>query len=144
MSAHEMPSLSMPCARMEDRAGLAARAINFARLMGFEQRACWEIGIVVQELVSNLVRHGGGGRLEIHAKSGAIEVIALDSGPGIPFQVLQARESWSRGLGAVRRFMHDLEIFTSDAQDVRIRLSQGNRDATTGTRILARRYLGRP
>lgn len=144
MSALELPSLNIPCSRMEDRAGIAARAINFAKLMGFEQRTCWEIGIVVQELVSNLVRHGGGGHLEIHARPGAIEVIAIDSGPGIPFQVLQARESWSRGLGAVRRFMDDLEIFTSDAQDVRIRLSQGNRDVTTGTRILVRRYRERP
>lgn len=129
---------------MEDRAGVAARAIHFARLMGFEQRACREIGIAVQELASNLVRHGGGGHLEIHARPDAIEVIAVDSGPGIPFQVLQARESWSRGLGAVRRFMHDLEIFTSDAQDVHIRLSQGNRDVSTGTRIRVRRYLERP
>lgn len=141
-----MPALShsglcIHCTRMEDRAGIAARAFGFARQLGFDQRSCWEICIAVQELVSNLVRHAGGGDIELRAGLGLIEIIATDSGPGIPMSVLQDSESWARGLGAVRRLMHEVEISTTgDAVAIK---QLGLLHCEVGTRILARRYLER-
>jgi anti-sigma regulatory factor (Ser/Thr protein kinase) len=143
MSMPEQTFLRMPCQRLEDRAGIAVKAFSFARRMGFDQRACWEIGIAVQELVSNVVRHGGGGYLELYVGMGTLEVIALDTGPGIPTAVMEAQGFWSRGLGAVRRLMHELEIDTTCASDPSSRFSADSAEST-GTRVYARRYKERP
>jgi anti-sigma regulatory factor (Ser/Thr protein kinase) len=118
----------MRCTHLEDRAAIGAAATSFARRLGFDERACWEIGISVQELVSNIVRHAGGGQLELHAKERAIEIIATDAGPGIPPAMIAASQTSQRGLGALRRLMHELQFESLVPQ---------------GTRILARRFLDR-
>lgn len=120
--------LRMSCDCLGDRAAIAAAAIRFARRLGFGQRACWEIGISVQELVSNMVRHAGRGQLEIQANSRGLEIIATDQGPGIPSELIAASETSPRGLGAIRRLMHEIEIDTA---------------VPGGTRIRARRFLDR-
>jgi anti-sigma regulatory factor (Ser/Thr protein kinase) len=99
-----------------------------AHRMGFEQRACWEIGIVVQELVSNIVRHASRGYLELSVHPDYLEVTAVDRGPGIPPAVIAASESSQHGLGAIRRLMHTLEISSP---------------AEGGTLVRTRRLLGR-
>lgn len=97
--------------------------------MGFDRNACWEIGISVQELVSNVIRHGGRGYLELTCSGQCLEVIAVDCGPGIPPAVIEASKSSLRGLGAIRRLMHELEI---------------SRAEPSGTCVRARRYVNRP
>ena len=124
----ELAPVRMSCTRLEDRAAISAVALSYAQRMGFAQRACWEIGIVVQELVSNLVRHAGGGYLELRASGGCLEVTATDSGPGIPAAVVAASGESLRGLGAVRRLMHEVQIDSA---------------ASGGTCIRARHYLDR-
>ena len=116
------------CARLEDRAAIGRVAFELAHRLGFDQRACWEIGIVVQELVSNLVRHASGGYLELQTDPQYLEVTAIDKGPGIPSAVLVATEHSQHGLGAIRRLMHKLEVSSPP---------EG------GTRIVVRRELGR-
>jgi len=117
----ELPPVRMRCVRLEDRAGIGVKAFSFARRMGFDQRACWEIGIAVQELVSNIVRHAGGGHLELYAGLDVLEVIATDNGPGIPSALLAEGAGWPRGLGAVKRLMHELEIDSNPAAGTCIR-----------------------
>jgi anti-sigma regulatory factor (Ser/Thr protein kinase) len=116
----------MPCVYLGDRAGIGAAAFVFAWSMSFDQRACWEIAIVVQELVSNMVRHAGGGQLELQAGTRMLQIIASDQGPGIAENVVAASATSQHGLGAVRRLMHAVEI---DSRP------------TLGTRVVARRYL---
>lgn len=118
----------MSCTRLEDRAAIGAAAASFARGLGFDERACWEIGISVQELVSNIVRHGGGGQLELHAGPRSVEIIASDAGPGIPAAVIAASQTSQRGLGALRRLMHEIQFDSV---------------VPHGTRISARRFLDR-
>lgn len=127
-TAGDAIALRMQCAHLEDRAAIARVAFELARDMGFERRACWEIGIVVQELVSNIVRHARSGYLELDPHPEYLDVTAVDAGPGIPSSVILASETSQHGLGAIRRLMHKIEI-SSPAQG--------------GTRILARRELGR-
>ncbi len=122
----ELPPVRMNCTRLEDRAAISAAARSFAQRLGFSLHACWEIGITVQELVSNIVRHAGGGYLELHCRDGWLEIAAIDRGPGIPSTVLAESRNSVRGLGAVRRLMHDVRIDSA---------------ADTGTHIRARRYL---
>ena len=116
------------CARLEDRAAIGGVAIELAHGLGFDQRACWEIGIVVQELVSNLVRHASGGYLELQTDPQYLEVTATDKGPGIPPAVLVAAEHSQHGLGAIRRLMHKPEV---------------SPPPEGGTRVVVRRELGR-
>jgi len=118
----------MPCAHLEDRTAIGKVAFDLAQRMGFDQRACWEIGIVVQELVSNIVRHAGGGYLELQAHPNYLEVTAVDRGPGIPLGVFSASANSQHGLGAIRRLTHHVELSSP---------------ADGGTRLLARRDLGR-
>lgn len=140
MSNLDLTFVRMSCIHLEDRAGIGLRAFHFARKMGFSPRACWEIGIVVQELGSNVVRHAGGGHIDLHAGPGVLEVMAVDNGPGIASRVLQGQEFWSRGLGAVRRLMHELVIDTHYQDEPR---GAGASSAERGTRVMARRYVER-
>lgn len=120
-------SLHLSCVRLEDRIAHGVAVVKFALCMGFNAQASWEIGIAAQELVSNVIRHAGGGRLELRANGRALELVATDRGPGIPQAVLAAKSEWPRGLGAVHRLMHEIEIESAGA----------------GTRVCARRYLRR-
>lgn len=105
--------MRMSCAHLEDRAAISAAASRFARNIGFGERACWEIGISVQELVSNIVRHAGRGTLELRWIDQCLEIVAVDEGPGIPDEVVAASSTSQHGLGALRRLMHELEILST-------------------------------
>ena len=120
--------LGLRCVRLADRAAISALAQRYAIRLGFDERASWEIGISVQELASNLIRHAGGGYIEIAAKDEWLEVIAVDTGPGISARTLKESETSLRGLGAIRRLMHELEVSTP---------------AEGGARVRARRYKDR-
>lgn len=100
------------------RARRAARSL--AADLGFAERAAEEIALVASELASNLVKHGGGGTVELLplADPTGIEIVSLDSGPGIPNLSQAMSDGFSTsgslgyGLGTVNRLMDDLEITT--------------------------------
>ncbi|MGK4004980.1 ATP-binding protein [Sorangium sp. So ce1036] len=83
---------SIPVTREEDRFACAAEGAHIARWAGLSERAQHELAIAIAELVSNAVRHGGGGSINIRAiredqQAGGgrwgVEVIVRDSGPGL-------------------------------------------------------------
>ncbi|EYF01621.1 ATP-binding protein [Chondromyces apiculatus] len=100
-----LPSFTLPVRREEDRFACAAEGVRIARWAGLPERAQQELAIAIAELVSNAVRHAGGGEIEvraIHAPAGdppsqsgtssgkrtdrprlGVEVIVRDSGPGL-------------------------------------------------------------
>lgn len=90
---------NIPVTREEDRFACAAEGAHIARWAGLSERAQHELAIAIAELVSNAVRHGGGGSISIRAiredePSGSgrwgVEVIVRDSGPGLdPKLVIQ-------------------------------------------------------
>ncbi|WP_326834903.1 ATP-binding SpoIIE family protein phosphatase [Amycolatopsis rhabdoformis] len=95
-------------------AGRARRtATTLAEAMGFGQTRAAELGIAVTELATNLQKHARDGVLVVRSVRGAaqaaIEVVAIDRGPGIA-DVARATEdgrstagSLGVGLGAVQR-----------------------------------------
>jgi anti-sigma regulatory factor (Ser/Thr protein kinase) len=106
-------------------------AKQFAKELGFPSRACQELAIVASELSSNVLKHGGGGALELSlaTESGerALVLTASDSGP--PFLDLNTalqdgcsdagpidpgdmlkRRGTASGLGAVVRLTHSLRV----------------------------------
>lgn len=95
------------------------------------------LGIVVNELGTNVVRHGGGGEVVLralsHGPSRGVEVLCLDRGPGMRDLAGCFRDGFSTGgtmgtgLGAARRVAHAFDIFSAAGQ---------------GTAVVARVWAG--
>ncbi|GAA2600171.1 ATP-binding protein [Dactylosporangium fulvum] len=95
-------------------AGIARRlAGDGARRLGFPRQRAGEVAIVAAELASNLHRHADAGALSVRilrrGEIGGIELVAVDSGPGmadLPFSAVDGHSTAGTlgiGLGAVRR-----------------------------------------
>lgn len=87
-------------------------ALALAARIGFDETDSGRVALAASELASNLLRHGGGGRVYLSVVQGrgarGVEIHTLDSGPG--FVLSQALvEGYSTagsqglGLGAIRR-----------------------------------------
>jgi anti-sigma regulatory factor (Ser/Thr protein kinase) len=128
------------------RANASAR--GFARAAGFAPAECEEIALVVTELGSNLVKHAGGGEIELNSlvsgERKGIQIESEDSGPGIADVELAVTDGYSttgslgNGLGAVNRLMDELEVHPHPPTGVRILCRRWVRPATKG---LAHRRL---
>ncbi len=101
--------------------GAARRvAASMADVAGFEESDRSDIGIVVTEAASNIVRHAGRGELLVRPLDGpGLEMIAIDGGPGM--RDLEAcladgyssRGSMGGGFGAMRRLARDFAIWSA-------------------------------
>jgi anti-sigma regulatory factor (Ser/Thr protein kinase) len=97
-------------------------AQNLAAKLGLAETPAGRVGIVVTELATNLLRHAHGGELllqSVPAEGGpAIEVIALDRGPGMADTAACLRDGYSSagtagtGLGAVKRLSADFDMYS--------------------------------
>ncbi|SEF24236.1 Anti-sigma regulatory factor (Ser/Thr protein kinase) [Amycolatopsis pretoriensis] len=104
-------------------AGRARRvATGLADRLGFPENRIAEVGIVVTELATNLDRHAEQGTLVIRSVRGttqaAVEVVAVDRGPGIADVASAFEDGRSTagtlgvGLGAVRRLSNAMTAFS--------------------------------
>ena len=102
-------------------------AMNLAAWGNFNETDAGKVGIVVTELATNIVKHAGRGELLLrlsHRTSArsCIEIIALDSGPGISDLAACMRDGMSTtgtagaGLGAMRRLADEFEAYSSVGQ----------------------------
>jgi anti-sigma regulatory factor (Ser/Thr protein kinase) len=136
-------SLSLPV-QDPSQVGTARRAaVAFAERLGGSEAQGANVALVVTELATNLVRHGGGGELLVRSlasTTGAIEIVAIDRGPGMASVEAALRDGYStggtsgHGLGAVRRIAEHCEIFSAPGAGTAVvaRLGpQGNGRATT-------------
>lgn len=99
------------------------RAEQLATQLGAAEVRVAEIGIAVTEIASNVQRHGGGGALLLRAvravDTAEVEVVAVDSGPGIADLSAALRDRSSTagtlgiGMGAIGRMAHSVEISTT-------------------------------
>ncbi len=107
--------------------------MHLAHGVGLSKRAAWEVATSIAELVSNAVRHAGGGELEVRIVTTprrALEVVVRDHGPGLEDVELAVRDGWSEGrwlvpgepnrkglgvgLGAVMRLMNETKFEVTD------------------------------
>ncbi|AKU99301.1 Anti-sigma B factor RsbT [Labilithrix luteola] len=115
-----------------DRFWLANEAKRIAQAEGFSREEQAQLATSISELVSNAVKHGGGGgtfTLTVHqGPPTSIQVVIEDDGPGIPEVEDALRDGFSEGrwltpdvpmskrrglgtgLGAVQRMMTQLTI----------------------------------
>jgi len=89
---------------------------------GFSDRKAGEIDIIVAELVSNLVKHGNGGRLLVklinEQKIDGIELISIDNGEGINdvnrmlADGMSTTNTLGHGLGAIKRLSDMFDVYS--------------------------------
>jgi len=98
-------------------------AVQVARQLGFDEVATGRVALVATELGSNLVKHAREGRMllaPVQANDGAwmVELISLDSGPGIADVRACLEDGFSTGgtagtgIGAVRRLAASFDLFS--------------------------------
>ena len=103
--------------------GARRRAAALARAAGFGSDRVSEVEIVVSELATNVVKHGGGGDVVLRrlaeADGGGLQVVAIDAGPGT--RHLQAMVGDGRttagtlgvGLGAIHRLSTRVDMWSA-------------------------------
>jgi serine/threonine-protein kinase RsbT len=109
-----------------------SRARELATAVGFGAVDRTRIEIVILELTRNLLVHAGGGtltltRLSDPVRGPAVEVEAVDSGPGIADIELALQDGYSTahtlgaGLPGVRRLMDEFSIESTVGVGTRVR-----------------------
>lgn len=99
------------------------RAAALGQAHGLDTDAVGRLALVVTEAATNIVKHGRGGMIVLrplrHSIGAAIEVLALDKGPGIPNVERAMADGYSsagtagQGLGAIRRLA---DVFSIHSQ----------------------------
>jgi anti-sigma regulatory factor (Ser/Thr protein kinase) len=111
------------------------QAETAAARAGFDQTDAGRAAIVVTELGTNLLKHGGGGEIVLDTAGGALQVLALDKGPGMTDVEACVADGFStggtrgEGLGAVRRQSEAFEVYSRPGLGTAIlaRLTPGRR-----------------
>ncbi|GAB3927225.1 SpoIIE family protein phosphatase [Larkinella terrae] len=95
---------------------------QIASQVGFRPQRLSEIDLIVAEMTSNLVKHGGGGEMLVRhfktASSAGLELISIDSGPGIadPARMMQDGMSTTgtmgTGLGSIKRLADQFQLYS--------------------------------
>lgn len=96
---------------------------RLASRVNLDEASSSRLGVIVTELASNVSKHGGGGELLLQAiptaTGSAVEVIAIDRGPGMSNvnQCLEdgysSRGTPGTGLGAVKRLAAEFDIYST-------------------------------
>jgi anti-sigma regulatory factor (Ser/Thr protein kinase) len=98
---------------------------NLAAGAGFIEARIGELDIVVAEVVSNLVKHAGGGQVlvklvEEDGRQG-IEIISIDNGPGMTDVTrmitdgISTKNTLGQGLGAMKRLSDVFQVYSQKA-----------------------------
>lgn len=100
-------------------------AAVLATELGFEPERVAEVGIIVAELATNLVKHAAGGEIALRTlgkgDGAALRVLAIDAGPGsrnidaLISDGASTRGTLGIGLGACRRLSSAFDIYSVPA-----------------------------
>lgn len=136
---------------VDERAAVATarrRAASLATAQGFDEDRVAEVEIVASELATNLVKHGGGGDLVLRPMpAGALQLVAIDRGPGTRDLEALIRDGTSTagtlgvGLGAVRRLASRLDLWAAPGRGA-IVIAEIARAADVPRRVVG--HLRRP
>jgi len=113
---------------------------DLARSVGFDEEGAGRIAIAVTEAAANIVKHGGGGHVLLRADGGGVELIALDSGPGMSSVPQSMRDGFSTagtpgtGLGAIVRQASEFDIYATPGRGTAIVAHFRPRRPTEGAR----------
>jgi anti-sigma regulatory factor (Ser/Thr protein kinase) len=111
-----------------------------ARDLEFDETRIGRASILVTEAVTNMLKHAQGGTLAVRPFTAgnvlALEILAIDSGPGMNDLAHSTRDGISTtatagtGLGAMRRLADELDVCTEPGRGTIVRMALGNRPLT--------------
>jgi anti-sigma regulatory factor (Ser/Thr protein kinase) len=103
--------------------GVRRRVAELTTALGFDQTQAGRAAIVTTELVTNILKHAGGGELILvpagDTRTGAIDLVAIDRGAGMQDAEQCMRDGYSTagspgtGLGAIVRLSSAFDLFTT-------------------------------
>lgn len=111
-------------------------AASLAGKAAFNPTDAGRVALVATEAATNMIRHGGGGDLLVSLNDDdAVEILALDKGPGIGDLERSLRDGYSTaggagtGLGAIRRLSSEFEVYSLPGRGAAVlaRVRRGNR-----------------
>ncbi|GAB3050976.1 SpoIIE family protein phosphatase [Spirosoma pulveris] len=111
--------------RAPDRSYLAQLKKGVSQMaiqVGFQPQRLAEIDIIVAEMATNLIKHGGGGELLVRPvqalPQAGLELISIDNGPGMTdttrmFQDgISTTNTLGQGLGSIRRLADQVQLYS--------------------------------
>lgn len=93
-------------------------AAEAARIAALTETDAGRLAIVLTEAATNILKHAGHGEMLVRALEGAVELIALDSGPGMTNVGAALTDGHSTagtpgtGLGAIRRLSNQFAVYS--------------------------------
>ena len=118
MSPHEV----IPVHESSQTIVARSEARRHAERAGFDETDAHRAGLVATELSTNLVKHTSGGQMLISASAeGLVEIMTLDSGPGMTDVARSLTDGHSTtgtsgtGLGAIRRLSDEFDLYSAPA-----------------------------
>jgi anti-sigma regulatory factor (Ser/Thr protein kinase)/serine/threonine protein phosphatase PrpC len=103
--------------------------VERAGMLGFSEARCNDIGIVVSEAGTNLIRHGNGGEILLRVSPGELDLLALDRGTGRNNIEECMRDGYStgsspgNGLGAMQRLATNFDIYSRTGRGTVVAMS---------------------
>ena len=117
---------------IEEQSNLAAArraAVALATQLAFDETKSGQLALAVTEAATNIIKHAGSGYLLISpiddSESVAIEIIAVDAGPGIAnidFHMIDGNSTtgtYGLGLGSIQRLANEFDIYTKHGTALR-------------------------
>ncbi|MGH9350132.1 MAG: SpoIIE family protein phosphatase [Vicinamibacterales bacterium] len=101
------------------------RAMSVAATFGFDDTARGRVALVVTEVATNLIKHGGGGEVLVGPAASVargVQVIGIDKGRGMPSVAESLRDGYSTagspgtGLGAIQRASTSFDVYSTPAR----------------------------
>lgn len=114
-------------AHSSDVGSARRKAAALAGEAGLDETACGKVGIIVNELANNILKHAGHGTLllqRIGIDGAGVEVLAVDAGPGMADVEKCLADGYStsgtagNGLGAVQRLSDEFDIWSASSGTV--------------------------
>lgn len=118
-----------------DPSGIAAARRGAEQLMqgqGFDDTVIGKVALVITEAATNLIKHAAQGDIVVRLlRAGSVmglEILAIDSGPGMTDLALNMRDgmstvgTWGVGLGAMQRMADEFDIYTRPGKGTAIRM----------------------
>ena len=128
-------------------AGEVRREVSIlARRLGLDEDAVGRLSVIATELSTNLTKHASGGIVLLGSESSAanaVEVLALDSGPGIGDVAKALRDGHSTtatsgtGLGAISRMADFFDLYSARSQGTVVLARVGTRPTKAATDVSA-------
>jgi len=128
---------------IDDRSqvGEARRAaMEMAASLAFEETQAGKVALAVTEAATNIVKHAGNGKIVLaplaRGAGVAMEILALDRGPGITNLGASLRDGYSTagsmggGLGALSRLSPCFDVYSLPGQGTALRLEIGGTPRT--------------